>query len=88
MTDACPVCPPPFDTDGCPAIGESEQVPGGTLTNHQCGICGTAWTAFLRDGWVIDRLIAPVTPGDAEIHRGVLGHALAEHGREHRHAAA
>jgi hypothetical protein len=87
LADACPVCPPPFDHDACPAAGEPEEVSGGTVTSHQCGLCGSAWSAFWRDGWVIDRLIAPVAPDDAGLHRGVLTEALDEHARERGYAA-
>jgi hypothetical protein len=87
LIDACQVCPPPFDHDGCPAIGAPEKVSGGILTDHQCGVCGTAWSTFWRDGWPVDRLIAPVAAGDAELHHDVLGHALDEHDRERGHAA-
>ena len=57
--DACPACPPGIP-DAAPSLGDPEQVPGGTVTAHQCGLCGSAWSALWRDGWVIDRLVAPV----------------------------
>jgi hypothetical protein len=84
--DACPVCSPGIP-DASPAIGEPEQVPGGTVSTHQCGLCGSAWLAFWRDGWVIDRLLAPVGAVQADINRGVLTEALAEHDRERGSAA-
>lgn len=57
LPDACPSCP---DGPVVPALSE-EPVPGGTVTSHQCRVCGTAWEAR-RDtyGWVLDRLAAPV----------------------------
>lgn len=85
--DACPVCAPGIP-DASPAIGAPEIVPGGTLTAHQCEACETAWSTFWRDGWPVDRLIAPVAADDAELHRDVLSHALDEQDRERRHAAA
>ena len=34
--DACPECPPGIP-DAAPAIGKPIHVPGGTVTDHQCG---------------------------------------------------
>ena len=85
--DACPSCPPGIP-DAAPSLGNPEPAPGGILTDHQCGMCGTAWTVYWRDGWPVDRLIAPVGDGDAEIHQGILAEALTEQDREARHAAA
>jgi hypothetical protein len=73
--DACPVCQPGIP-DASPALAPPEVVPGGTLTAHQCEACGTAWETFWRDGWPIDRLIAPVTPEQAGRHRAELGAAM------------
>ena len=56
--DACPECPPGIP-DAAPAVGEPVHFAGGTLTDHgPCGLCGSAWTAVWRDGWVIGRLLA------------------------------
>jgi len=57
--DACPECPPGIP-DPSPALGHPERVPGGSVTSHQCGSCGVAWSALWRDGWVVDRVCAPV----------------------------
>ena len=73
--DACPVCPPGIP-DASPPLGPVEFVNGGRVTDHECGSCGTAWSAFWRDGWAIDRLIAPVSPDQAERNRAVLAEAL------------
>jgi hypothetical protein len=86
LADACPACQPGVP-DASPAL-TSEPVNGGALTTHQCEACGTAWETFWRDGWPVDRLIAPVAPDDAEIHRGVLTEALDEQDREARYAVA
>lgn len=59
--DACPVCPPGIP-DASPALGEPEEVPGGTVTGHQCGTCETAWTTVWRDGWPIMQQLASVAP--------------------------
>ena len=75
LIDACPVCAP-GDPPASPVIGAPEQVPGGTVTAHQCAICETAWETFWRDGWPVDRLMAPVSPEQAERNRGVLERAL------------
>jgi hypothetical protein len=85
--DACPVCPPPFDCGGCPALTVSP-AEGGTVTSHECGGCGSSWRTW-RDvyGWPVIRIVDPVSAADAEIHRGVLAEALAEQGRERHHAA-
>jgi hypothetical protein len=82
-TDACPACVP-GDPPASPPIGAPEQVPGGTITAHQCVVCTTAWNTFWRDGWPIDRLIAPVSPEQASRHRSELEDGL----RRDRRAAA
>jgi len=86
--DACPVCPPPFDCDGCPALTVQPTACGGTLTTHECDWCGSSWRTW-RDmySWVVVRLLDPVSPAQAEINRGVLAEALAEQDRERRSAA-
>jgi hypothetical protein len=87
LPDACPVCPPPFDADGCPAL-TVQPAEAGTVTSHECGLCGSSWRTF-RDiyGWVIVRLLDPVSPAQAEINLDVLKLALAEQERERRSAA-
>ena len=62
--DACPECPPGIP-DAAPAVGPAEQVPGGVVTDHACGLCGCAWSASWRDGWVIGRLLAETYGGPA-----------------------
>jgi hypothetical protein len=89
IPDACPVCPdPPFDRPACPALSVQPSG-GGQVTSHECGPCGSTWRTF-RDmyGWVIVRAIDPVSAAEAEIHRGIVLEALAEHHREARHADA
>ena len=73
--DACPACDPGDPPASLP-VGTPEQVPGGEVTAHQCAVCGTAWETFWREGWPIDRLIAPVSPERAERHRADLERAL------------
>lgn len=73
--DACPACAPGDPPASLPA-GAPEQVPGGILTTHQCAVCETAWSTFWRDGWPVDRLIAPVAPDKAERNRASLEAAL------------
>jgi hypothetical protein len=65
--DACPKCPPGIP-DASPALGTPEQVPGGTVTAHQCGLCGAAWNTFWQGGWPVDRMNAPVV-ADAGLRR-------------------
>lgn len=87
--DACPVCPdPPFDRPGCPVVA-IQAAAGGFIAAHGCAHCGSTWRTY-RDahGWPVLRAIDPVTPAEAEIHRGILLEALAEQDREARHAAA
>ena len=89
LIDACPVCTdPPFDRPGCPAVAV-QGASGGMVTAHECGSCGSSWRTW-RDlyGWPVLRLIDPVSPAEAEIHRGIVLEALAEQDRERRHAAA
>jgi hypothetical protein len=88
IPDACPVCPdPPFDRPGCPAL-TVQPAAAGAVTSHDCGCCGSTWRTW-RDvyGWPMVRMIDPVSPADAEIHRGVVLEALAEHDRERGYAA-
>jgi len=87
MNDACPVCPPPFDCGPCPALTMTP-AEGGTVTSHECGGCGSSWRSW-RDvyGWIVVRILDPVSEADAEIHRGVIAEALAEQDGERRHAA-
>ena len=83
IPDACPVCPdPPFDRDACPAL-TAWPSGSGTVTSHECGCCGSSWRTW-RDmyGWAVVRILDPVSPAQAEINRGVLLEALAEHDRE------
>ena len=61
--DACPSCPPGIP-DASPAIGEPEEVSGGTVTDHHCGTCKTAWSTLWRDGWPVDRLTAETAAED------------------------
>lgn len=76
MTDACPVCPPPFDRGPCPAIA-IQGTPGGTLTAHKCAHCGSSWQLW-RDvwGWPVERKLDPVSPEQAEANRLALALAL------------
>jgi hypothetical protein len=88
LGDACPVCPePPFDRPGCPALSVQPSE-GGQVTAHECGSCGSTWRNW-RDmyGWPVVRAIDPVSAAEAEIHRGVLLEAMAEHERERKPAA-
>jgi hypothetical protein len=64
--DACPVCPPGIP-DASPSIGAPETAPEGAVTAHQCGTCETAWNTLWREGWPVDRLIAPVSPEQAAL---------------------
>jgi hypothetical protein len=84
--DACQVCDP-FDHPGCPAV-TVQPAASGTVTSHECGWCGSSWRTF-RDvyGWPVVRILDPVSPAQAEINRGVLLEALAEHDRERSYAA-
>ena len=74
LIDACPVCAP-GDPPASPAVGMPQQVPGGTIAAHQCAVCGTAWETFWREGWPIDRLIAPVSEQQANRNRALLERA-------------
>jgi hypothetical protein len=78
-TDACPVCGP-GDPPASPPAGFPRRVPGGLLTAHQCAVCSTAWETFWREGWPIDRLIAPVGPEQAARNRAALEGALRQTG--------
>lgn len=59
LADACPSCPPALPDASLPA-GFPRQVPGGIETDHECGLCGMAWSTFWRDGWPIERMYADV----------------------------
>lgn len=74
LTDACPACDPGIPP-ASPAIGPALNVPGGVITAHECSVCGAAWETYWRDGWAIDRLLAPVSPEQAGRNRGVLENA-------------
>ena len=77
LTDACPASVPGDHPASLP-VGAPEQVPGGIITAHQCAVCATAWETYWRDGWPIDRLIAPVCAGQAERNREALDKAMRE----------
>jgi hypothetical protein len=84
--DACPSCPP-GDHDACLPVGVPEEVNGGTLADYEHEVCGTAWTTlFDEHGWPAERLIAPVTAGQAAENRRRLERALDENARERRAA--
>lgn len=74
LADACPACDPGIPP-ASPAVGTALQVPGGVITAHECSVCGAAWETFWRDGWPIDRLLAPVSPDQASRNRAVLDSA-------------
>ena len=73
--DACQSCPPGIP-DASPPLGPALDVNGGKVTDHQCSTCDTAWSTFWKDGWPIDRLIAPVSAGQASRNRDVLASAV------------
>jgi hypothetical protein len=73
--DACPACLP-GDAPAALSVGTPEPVPAGIITAHQCAACGTAWETFWREGWPVERLIAPVSAEQAEQHRVALEGAL------------
>ena len=75
LTDACQVCAP-GDPPASPPVGTPLQVPPGTVTAHQCALCGAAWETLWRDGWPIDRMLAPVAPDDGARNRETLKRAL------------
>lgn len=88
LADACPVCPPPFDHDGCPPTA-IQGAGAGIITAHACPRCGSSWRLWCdTSGWPVVRVLDPVSPAQAVINRGVLELALAEQDRERRHAAA
>ena len=88
LTDACPVCPPPFDHDACPPTA-IQAAAGGIITAHSCPRCGSSWRLWCDIwGWPVVRVLDPVSPAQAVINRGVLELALDEQRREARHAAA
>jgi hypothetical protein len=76
LADACPVCPPGVPDAAFP-VSPPETVKGGTLAQYECGTCGTGWeTWFTADGWPAGRLIAPVSPAQAERNRDELEQEL------------
>jgi hypothetical protein len=75
FADACPACAP-GDPSASPPVGIPERVAGGTVTAHECALCQAAWNTFWREGWPIERLIAPVAPEQAERNRAALEDAL------------
>jgi hypothetical protein len=75
LTDACPACQPGIP-DASPAL-TSEPANGGTLTTHECGSCGTAWaTWWCRDGWPVERKLAPMSAEQAGRNRSKLAGAM------------
>lgn len=66
--DACPSCPPGIPP-ASPAAGSPEQVPEGTVTDHQCEVCEVAWSTLWQEGWPVERLIAPVADALEEAAR-------------------
>jgi hypothetical protein len=74
LTDACPVCQPGVPPASLP-VGDPLSVPGGVVTAHECVLCGAAWETFWREGWPVDRMLAPVSPDQAARNRAVLGSA-------------
>ncbi len=68
--DACPQCPPGIP-DSSPSLGPALDADGGQVTDHECSLCGTAWSTSWRDGWPVDRMTAPVSPVRAD--RNVTG---------------
>ena len=75
LADACPICPPGIPDASLP-LGAPEAVPGGAITAHQCGTCEAAWNTFWRDGWPIERTLAPVAAERAERNRAALEAAM------------
>ena len=73
--DACPACAP-GDPPASPPVGFPRRVRGGLITAHECEACGTAWETFWREGWPVDRLIAPVTAEQAARNRADLEESL------------
>ena len=57
--DACPSCPPGIP-DASPATGPALDVNGGTVTDHQCGLCGIAWSTLWWAGWPVEQTVASV----------------------------
>jgi hypothetical protein len=85
LIDACQVCDPPFDRPGCPALTVSPSEGRGTVTSHECGWCGSSWRLWSdMYGFPVLRILDPVSPADAEIHRGMIAEALAEQDRERK----
>jgi hypothetical protein len=56
--DACPRCAP-GDPPASPARGPALDVNGVTVTDHQCGLCGTTWTTEWVAGWAASRTAIP-----------------------------
>lgn len=77
LSDACPASVPGDHPASLP-VGTPKEVPGGIISAHQCPMCATAWETFWRDGWPIDRLIAPVCAEQAERNRKALDNAMKE----------
>ncbi len=76
LPDSCPVCQPGIPDAALP-LADPEPVNGGTLAGYACSSCGSRWqTWFDRFGWPIDRLIAAVSPEQAERHRDELAAEL------------
>jgi hypothetical protein len=87
QADACPACQPGIP-DASPAL-TSEPANGGTLTTHQCGSCYARWSTWRTpDGWPAARKLEPISVQQAADNAAILGHALDEQDREHRHDAA
>jgi hypothetical protein len=76
LIDACPVCPPGEPEASLP-VGPVSEVNGGRVADYQCSSCETAWSTWWdRWGWVVERLIAPVSPEQADRHRADLAAEL------------
>jgi hypothetical protein len=76
--DACPglECDP-ASRDACLPLCVEPLDAGGVLGSYECSVCGTAWqTPFDAYGWLGDRLIALVSPVEAEQHRDGPGKAM------------
>ena len=58
--DACQDCFPGDPPPSLP-VGYPRAVQGGVETDHECWLCGTAWTTLWRDGWPVERVYADVT---------------------------
>lgn len=88
ITDACPVCPPPFNRGPCYPVA-IEPATGGTLTEHECDECGQVWRLFTDVwGWPVLRSLEPVEPAQAEANRLALALAMEGTWGGAHHAAA